>query len=133
MSYRLLNVAIATFLLGAAPARASDLPSFEQSGFPVTPHQVALLGAENVQEQTPAPMLPIAGMPASPLQIAVLDPGTERFKPSPAGHGALPDRSTCSTNSDLRVLARRACDRSAGLPIADRRDVSFRLAELSLR
>jgi hypothetical protein len=82
MRYRLLNVAIATLMLGAAPARASDPPSFEQSGFPVTPHQVALLGAENVQEQTPAPMLSIAGMPASPHQIAVLNPGTERFKPS---------------------------------------------------
>jgi hypothetical protein len=55
-------------------ARAAELPSFELMGYPITQHQVAVMGAAGVQEQSPTPTLVFAGMPASPHQIAVLTP-----------------------------------------------------------
>jgi hypothetical protein len=61
----------AVMLNGAA---AAELPTFELMGFPITPHQVAVLGSAHVQEQTPTPALTLGGMPASPHQIAVLTP-----------------------------------------------------------
>jgi len=53
---------------------AAELPTFELMGFPITPHQVAVLGSADVQELTPTPTLTLGGMPASPHQIAVLTP-----------------------------------------------------------
>ena len=61
----------AVMLNGAA---AAELPTFELTGFPITPHQVAVLGSAQVQEQTRNPALTLGGMPASPHQIAVLTP-----------------------------------------------------------
>jgi len=44
-------------------------------GFPITPHQLVAHGPANAQERaTPAVTLMLAGMPASPHQIAVLTP-----------------------------------------------------------
>ena len=64
----------AVMLNGAAGA---ELPSFELMGFPITPHQVAVLGSAHVQEQAGAPTLTLGGMPASPHQIAVLTPRSQ--------------------------------------------------------
>src|SRR5262249_12134548 len=55
-------------------AVAAELPTFELMGFPITSHQVAVLGSAHVQEQTPNPTLTLGGLPASPHQIAVLTP-----------------------------------------------------------
>jgi hypothetical protein len=55
-------------------AVAAALPSYEVMGFPITPHQISILGSANVEEQSPSPSLEMAGMPASPHQIAVLTP-----------------------------------------------------------
>ena len=55
-------------------AGAGELPNFELKGFPITRHQVAVIGAEGVREQSPTPALTFGGMPASPHQIAVLMP-----------------------------------------------------------
>ena len=68
------------FLIAAIPAvtvigsgaGAAELPTFELTGFPITQHQVAVVGGTGVQEQSPTPTLTLGGMPASPHQVAVL-------------------------------------------------------------
>jgi hypothetical protein len=62
-----------------ASAVAAELPTFELMGFPITRHQVALLGAAQIRERSPTPTLTLAGMPASPHQVAVL---TARPRPT---------------------------------------------------
>jgi len=59
---------------GRACAAAAELPTFELMGFPITRHQVALLGAAQIRERSPTPTLTLADMPASPHQMAVLTP-----------------------------------------------------------
>jgi hypothetical protein len=66
--------AITAAMLNSAGAAAAELPTFELMGFPITPHQVAVLGSAHVQEQSPNATLTLGGMPASPHQIAVLTP-----------------------------------------------------------
>ncbi|WP_439392268.1 hypothetical protein ACRQ5Q_21705 [Bradyrhizobium sp. PMVTL-01] len=70
MKKMLLMAAIAA----ATGAGAGELPSFELTGFPIARHQVAVMGARDVQEQSVTPTLTFGGMPASPHQIAVLTP-----------------------------------------------------------
>ena len=53
---------------------ANKLPSYELMGFPISQHQFSVLGSANIKEQSPTPMLTMAGMPASPHQVAVLTP-----------------------------------------------------------
>jgi hypothetical protein len=55
-------------------ATATTLPSYEVKGFPITPHQISVVGSAHVEEQSPSPSLMVDGMPASPHQIAVLTP-----------------------------------------------------------
>ncbi len=62
----------------AAGANASELPTYEVSGFPMSQHQVSALGSAVIEEQVPPPALTVNGMPASPLQIAVLTPHPKR-------------------------------------------------------
>ena len=50
------------------------VPSYEVMGFPITPHQISIVGSARVEEQSPSPSLTVAGMPATPHQIAVLTP-----------------------------------------------------------
>ena len=73
---KLFTIAVITGgLLNAAAAAASELPTYEMMGFPITPHQVAVLGSTaHVQEQSPTAMLTFDGMPASPHQLEVLFP-----------------------------------------------------------
>ncbi len=61
-------------VLGGLTAEASELPAFEKFGFPITRVQVSVLGAADVQESSLIPTLTLAGMPASPHQVAVLTP-----------------------------------------------------------
>jgi hypothetical protein len=72
MSNRLSIAATAVLILGESGAEAAELPTFELMGFPITAHQVSVVGAAHVQERSPAPTLTVAGMPASPHQLAVL-------------------------------------------------------------
>jgi hypothetical protein len=73
-------IAAAGFVLATgAGAFAGELPSFEAKAFPISPVQVQVLGAADVQEQATTPALTVAGMPASPAQIAVLTPHAKRF------------------------------------------------------
>src|SRR5215207_4126787 len=72
---KLLELTITAGLAATASgAFAGELPSFERSGFPITTHQVSVLGSFDVRERSTTPTLTLSGMPASPHQIAVLTP-----------------------------------------------------------
>jgi hypothetical protein len=77
--------AAAALVLGGASATAAELPTFELMGFPITPHQVQVVGAGNVQERSPTSTLTLAGMPASPHQLAVLAPRRKMAEPEERG------------------------------------------------
>ncbi|HWZ36724.1 MAG TPA: hypothetical protein VNY08_00290 [Bradyrhizobium sp.] len=61
-------------MASSAIAIAAELPSYEVKSFPISPAQIQMLGAADVGERAPATNLTRAGMPASPVQIAVLTP-----------------------------------------------------------
>ncbi len=67
-----LVAAVAAVTVVSSGAGAAEFPTFELMGFPITRHQVAVMGAQYVQEQSATPTLTFGGMPASPHQIAVL-------------------------------------------------------------
>jgi hypothetical protein len=69
-----LIAAIAPVIVVGSSAEAAELPAFEARGFPISRHQIALLGPANVQEQSAVATLTLSDMPASPHQIAVLTP-----------------------------------------------------------
>ncbi len=73
MKKTFLMAAIAAATMVGSGAGAGELPTFELMGLPITRHQVAVMGAQGVQEQAAA-TLTFGGMPASPHQIAVLTP-----------------------------------------------------------
>jgi hypothetical protein len=66
--------AAGTLVMSGAGASAAELPSYELTGFPISPHQFSVVGSANVKEQPPSSSLTMAGMPASPHQVAVLTP-----------------------------------------------------------
>jgi hypothetical protein len=73
------------FSQAVMPERASTaIPSYEVMGFPITPHQISILGSAHVKEQSPSPSLMMAGMPASPHQVAVLTPRLRMMEALPA-------------------------------------------------
>jgi hypothetical protein len=64
----LIVAAVAAFsMAGGTAAFAAELPSYEVSGFSISPVQAALLGAANVREQPP-----LSTTAASPHQLSVL-------------------------------------------------------------
>jgi hypothetical protein len=73
MWYRLSIAASALLVMGSA-VTAAELPTYEAAGFPVTPHQLAAIGAADANERAGAATPLLAGMPASPHQLAVLAP-----------------------------------------------------------
>jgi hypothetical protein len=76
MKTRLLPAAFAVLVLGGASAAlAQDHPTFERNGYPLTPHQLEVLGSDRVQEREPSAALTEDGMPASPHQLSVLKQG----------------------------------------------------------
>ncbi len=76
---RRTSITTATFLLlGMTAASAAELPQYEVTGLPISPHQIAVLGSGGITERSPAPTLTLNGMPASPHQIAVLQPRAKR-------------------------------------------------------
>jgi hypothetical protein len=64
-------------LLGAVDS-GGELPQYEVAGFPISPHQISVLGSGDVQEQSLSPTLTLNGMPASPHQIAVIGPRSKQ-------------------------------------------------------
>jgi hypothetical protein len=76
---RVSTLALGLILAGPAVAEgqsaaAAELPTYEVIGFPITPHQVSLMGLPNVQERSPTPTLMSGGVTASPHQVTVLTP-----------------------------------------------------------
>jgi hypothetical protein len=90
MRYRFSMVATAALVLGASGAMAAELPTYEVMGFPITQHQLVAVNSAYVQERSPTPTLTLGGMPASPVQIAVLTPRPQKqmaAKDGQAGSG----------------------------------------------
>jgi len=80
-------VAVGQSSTAVMPDRASaaiKLPSYELMGFPISQHQFSILGSANIKEQSPSPSLTMAGMPASPQQVAVLMPRPRTTEAPPA-------------------------------------------------
>ena len=65
-----LSVAAAAMLAitAAGGAVAAELPSYEKAGLPVSAVQLQVMGAENVQQASPATTS------ATPVQLSVLTP-----------------------------------------------------------
>jgi hypothetical protein len=62
-------------LLLSGIASAQEFPVYKLSGFPISLHQISVMGATaNLKEQSPGTSLTMGGMPASSLQILVLTP-----------------------------------------------------------
>ena len=69
-----LSIAAAALIsiAGATAGFAAELPSYETTGLPISAVQVRVLGAANVQEQSP-----VLTSTASPHQLSVLTPRTK--------------------------------------------------------
>jgi hypothetical protein len=72
--HRLSMTAAAALMVCGAGATAAELPIYEVEGFPITPHQLVVLGPANAEQGLPTSTVIVAGMPATPHQIAVLTP-----------------------------------------------------------
>ena len=83
------------------------LPTFELTGFPISRHQVAVMGSAHVEESTVTPTLMLAGMPASPHQIAVLMPRTKTLRI--AGASMDPSLLTVGLPSSQKSTGKAAC------------------------
>ncbi|MBR0688759.1 hypothetical protein JQ612_25775 [Bradyrhizobium manausense] len=80
-------IAVAGALIsGTAGAFAGELPSYEVKSFPVSAVQVQVLGATGVEQQSTAPAMIVAGMPASPAQMSVLSPRVKRLASASSEH-----------------------------------------------
>lgn len=74
MWYRFSIAATAVLMMAGVEATAAELPTYEVLGFPITPHQLEVLGPAGAEQRLPTFAPTAAGMPASPHQIAVLTP-----------------------------------------------------------
>ena len=73
MKRLVLFAAVSVVILGKANVTAAtELPTYESVGLPITAVQISVLGSTHVQEVSHIPTLTVGGMPASPHQIAVL-------------------------------------------------------------
>ncbi len=101
MTERYLLAAAAILTLGAAGARAGDLPSYDVAGFPATPLQMSVLGQSGATQERPAmPMLMHDGMPASPHQIAVLSQRVRTTAQSPRPFDSAQTQTGTTTRSE---------------------------------
>ena len=68
-----LSVAAAALfaITAAGGAVAAELPSYEKAGLPVSAVQLQVMGAENVQQASPATT---SATSATPVQLSVLTP-----------------------------------------------------------
>ncbi|WP_439369302.1 hypothetical protein ACRQ5Q_14145 [Bradyrhizobium sp. PMVTL-01] len=70
---------VSAMIASSAAAFAGELPSYEVKSFPISSTQVQVLGSAGVEEQSTAPAMIVAGMPASPAQVSVLSPRVKRL------------------------------------------------------
>ena len=76
----LTMIALASAVIASsAGAFAGELPSYEVKSLPISAMQVQVLGGAGVEEQSTAPAMIVAGMPASPAQVSVLSPRVKRL------------------------------------------------------
>ncbi|WP_028137513.1 hypothetical protein [Bradyrhizobium japonicum] len=76
----LTMIAIAGAVIASSTgALAAELPSYEVKSLPISATQVQVLGGAGVEEQSVAPTMIVAGMPASPAQVSVLSPRVKRL------------------------------------------------------
>jgi len=76
----LTMIAVASAVIASsAGAFAGELPSYEVKSLPISAMQVQVLGGAGVEEQSTAPAMIVAGMPASPAQVSVLSPRVKRL------------------------------------------------------
>ena len=80
-------------VLRAAGASGGELPQYEVSGFPISPHQMSVLASSGIEEQAPTPALTLDGMPASPHQIVVIGLRTKQHARAEIGRRAIYDLS----------------------------------------
>ena len=66
------TAAALALVLAAAAAGAAELPTFEKRGFPITSHQVQVVGPADVLESSLG--VTLNGAPASPHQLRVMRP-----------------------------------------------------------
>jgi hypothetical protein len=72
MVKRFFIAAAVNLVLTAGNAAAAELPTFEKRGFPITAHQLQVIGTGDVLERSSAAGLGSA--PTSPHQRAILRP-----------------------------------------------------------
>jgi len=76
----LTMIALASAVIASSTcAFAGELPSYEVKSLPISATQVQVLGGAGVEEQSAAPAMIVAGMPASPAQVSVLSPRVKRL------------------------------------------------------
>ena len=75
-------------IASTASAFAGELPSYEVKSFPISATQVQVLGGAGVEEQSTAPAMIVAGMPASPAQMSVLSPRVKRLASASSDNAA---------------------------------------------
>ena len=68
-TYLSIAAAAVISLAGGAAAFAAELPTYQSAGLPISAVQVQVMGAANVQEQSP-----VLTTAASPHQLSVLTP-----------------------------------------------------------
>lgn len=69
----------AAMIANSSGAFAGELPSYEVTSFPISATQVQVLCGAGIEEQSTAPAMIVAGMPASPAQMSVLSPRVKRL------------------------------------------------------
>ncbi len=76
----LTMIAVTSAVIASSTAAfAGELPSYEVKSLPISAMQVQVLGGTGVEEQSTAPAMIVAGMPASPAQVSVLSPRVKRL------------------------------------------------------
>ena len=70
MSYRWSITVAAVLMLRGIGSAAAEMPTYEVTGFPVTPHQFVALGPADAEQG----LATVTSAMASPHQIAVLTP-----------------------------------------------------------
>jgi hypothetical protein len=71
-TYLSIAAAAVISIAGATAAFAAELPTYETTGLPISAVQLRVLGAANVQQQSPVP-----ASTATPHQLSVLTPRTK--------------------------------------------------------
>lgn len=112
-------LSIAACALNVMNATAGELPVFEVAGFPISPHQMMVLGPANVQEQLRESALLPAGLSASPVQLSILVPrsqGRRGLSGNEAASAEMPRRLVHTSTGLLSTISTDR-DHTSGEPV----------------